>query len=469
MVATSYKGGGGVAPELLQEALTYARRRGAHFAEVYLETRLDRSITLEEGRIRAASGGTTLGAGVRAIRGSTVGYSHTSDLSRESLMEAVEAACSLFHASESSQAPVAIATERPSEAAEADALDLSLVRDLLFDLEQTARQAPKRISQVRASAAQSIKQVLVVNSEGLLKDSSEARARVSVEVVASADSGLQVGYDTLALRVPLAELASRDVQAVARRARDIAVAKLEARPAPSGRLPVVLAAGSGGILFHEACGHGLEADHVIKGASAFKGKLGERVAPEYVTLVDDATMAEFWGGLESDDEGNPGRRVVLIDSGVLVSYMVDRLRAPFFAATPSNGRRQSYKHPPMVRMTNTFLLPGKESPERLIEETRKGILVRKLAGGQVNTTTGDFVFGTMEAYLIEDGRVTAPLRDCNLTGNGPEVLASIEAVADDFDMSPGTCGKDGQLVPVGCGQPTLRVSSMTVGGTASEA
>ncbi len=231
---------------------------------------------------------------------------------------------------------------------------------------------------------------------------------------------------------------------------------------------VVLAPGSGGVLFHEACGHGLEADHIAKGSSVFAGRIGEAVASPLVTLVDDGAFDRGWGSCDFDDEGQPASRSVLVQDGVLTDYMWDRLRARTeHRSSSGNGRRQSYRHLPMVRMTNTYVLPGAEDPEEVIAQTPKGVYVRKLGGGQVNTVTGDFVFGMTEAYLIENGAVGEPLRDANLIGNGPEVLRNVDVVASDFGIEPGTCGKDGQLAPVGCGQPTLRVTEVTIGGTSS--
>jgi TldD protein len=233
-------------------------------------------------------------------------------------------------------------------------------------------------------------------------------------------------------------------------------------------VPVVIKQGTGGVLFHEACGHGLEADHIAKDVSVFTGRVGELVASPLVTLVDDGTMGPEWGSISIDDEGHPAGRNVLIQDGVLTDYMWDWLRARKEGRVSSgNGRRQSYQHLPMVRMTNTYVLAGTEDPEEIVRQTARGVYVAQLGGGQVNTATGDFVFGMTEAYLIEDGRITEPLRDANLIGNGPEVLRNIDVVGNDFAMgNPGTCGKNGQGVPVGDGQPTLRVKSLTVGGTA---
>ena len=234
-------------------------------------------------------------------------------------------------------------------------------------------------------------------------------------------------------------------------------------------MPVVIKNGTGGVLFHEACGHGLEADHVQKGASVYAGKVGELVASPLVTLVDDGTMAGEWGTLAIDDEGHPTRRNVLIEDGVLTDYMWDHIRSRKQGRGPSgNGRRQSYMHLPMVRMTNTFVMDGPDDADDIVRSTEHGVYVSHLGGGSVNTATGDFVFGMNEAYLIENGEITDPLREGNLIGNGPQVLRDIDMLANDFAMgNPGTCGKDGQGVPVGDGQPTLRVKSLTIGGTAA--
>jgi TldD protein len=260
-----------------------------------------------------------------------------------------------------------------------------------------------------------------------------------------------------------------DVEQHARKVAQQALTKLNARPAPSGTMPVVIGPGGGGVLFHEACGHGLEADLVGKGASVFRGRKGQQVASPLVTLVDDGTMGEEWGCFAIDDEGTPAQRNVLIEDGVLTDYMYDFLRSRKEGRQRSgNGRRQSYQHLPMVRMTNTFLMAGEDEPTDIVAATERGVYVKALGGGQVNTATGDFVFGMTEAYLIENGEITDPLREGNLIGNGPEVLTMIEAIGNDFAMGPpGMCGKDGQGVPVGDGVPTLRVTALTIGGTAA--
>jgi TldD protein len=322
---------------------------------------------------------------------------------------------------------------------------------------------------VSAVYADGRRQILVANSDGVLAADDQVKTRFGVSCVAVGDTGLQTGRESIGATLGWELFDRYDVDELARLAAERAIRKLSARPAPSGAVPVVIKSGGGGVLFHEACGHGLEADLVGRDASVFRGRRGEQVASPLVTLVDDGTMGPEWGAIAIDDEGHPGGRNVLIENGVLTDYMFDWLRARKEGRQSSgNGRRQSYQHLPMVRMTNTYVLGGTEDPEEIVRQTPTGVYVAQLGGGQVNTATGDFVFGMTEAYLIEEGRITDPLRDANLIGNGPDVLRNIDVVGNDFAMgSPGTCGKDGQGVPVGDGQPTLRVTALTVGGTAA--
>jgi len=340
--------------------------------------------------------------------------------------------------------------------------------ELLGAADDAARSAGSSVSQVMVGVGDSRRRILVANSLGTYADDDLVRTRFNVMCVATGDTGMQTGYEPIAKTSGYEMFDDADVTVAAVKAARQALTKLEARPAPTGELPVVLAGGSGGILFHEACGHGLEADAILKQASVYAGRVGELVASPLVTLVDDGTMDLEWGAIAIDDEGNPAARNVLIENGILTDYMWDWLQSTKDGRRSSgNGRRESYQCLPLVRMTNTFLLAGTEDPDEIIAQTPYGIYVAQLSGGQVNTATGDFTFGTSEAYLIEDGKITAPLRDCQLIGNGPEILSRVDAVGTDFAMTPGSCGKDGQTVPVGCGQATMRVSGMTVGGTAA--
>ncbi|MGH9282426.1 MAG: TldD/PmbA family protein, partial [Acidimicrobiales bacterium] len=355
---------------------------------------------------------------------------------------------------------------RPEDVAKARKVELLLKAD---DAARSGGGAGP-VKQVSAGYADSSRRIQVANSDGLLADDEVVRTRFGVSVVAVGDTGMQTGYETVARTMGFEIFDELDVAQVAEKARLRALTKLAARPAPSGLVPVVIAAGRGAVLFHEACGHGLEADHIEKKSSVYHGRVGEAVASPRVTLVDDGTMGREWGAFTIDDEGRPAQRNVLIEDGVLTEYMWDHLRSRKAgrSASSGNGRRQSYQSLPMVRMTNTYLRAGEEDPDELVRQTPHGVYVAQMGGGQVNTATGDFVFGMTEAYLIENGELTHPLRDANLIGNGPEVLRNIDAVANDFAMAGGggMCGKNGQAVPVGMGQPTLRVTGVTVGGTA---
>jgi TldD protein len=286
--------------------------------------------------------------------------------------------------------------------------------------------------------------------------------------VAVGDTGMQTGMEAPGFTVGFEFFDDHAPEDIAHIAAARALSKLNARPAPSGKVPVVLKRGAGGVLFHEACGHGLEADLVGRDASVFRGRVGEQVASPLVTLVDDGRLAKEWGAFGIDDEGAPAQRNVLIQDGVLTDYMWDLVRARKEGrASSGNGRRETYQHLPMVRMTNTFLEAGADDPDDIIRQTPYGLYCVALGGGQVNTATGDFVFGITEAYMIEDGQITEPVRAAQLIGNGPETLLGVDMVGNDFDTWAGTCGKDGQGVPVSSGQPTLRIRELTVGGTAA--
>ncbi len=460
-------------PPVLERVLSEALRSGGDFAEVFAEDRSSSSAVLDDGRVEELSSGRERGAGIRVVVGETTGFAHTADLSEAGLLRAAEAASAVARSAPGGT-PAAVTgpltgTTRSGDGDEprwrAGSKAESL--ELLQRADDAGRSAGGAISQVQAACGTSVRRVLIANSDGLLAGDEQARTRFSVSCVAVGDSGLQTGFESAARTLGFELFDEISVEELARMAAERALAKLEARPAPSGELPVVLAGGSGGILFHEACGHGLEADHIVKDASVYTGKIGQRVASPLVTLVDDGTVGSEWGTFAVDDEGRPAQRNVLIEDGILTDYLWDYLRARKEGRVSSgNGRRQTYQHLPMVRMTNTFLLPGTDDAEEIVAQTPHGVYVAKLGGGQVNTTTGDFVFGTTEAYLIEGGRITEPLRDANLIGNGPEILTRIDAVATDFAMTPGTCGKDGQSVPVGCGQATMRLTGVTIGGTA---
>jgi TldD protein len=455
---------------VLERVLGEALRRGGDLAEVFAEDRRATSARLDDGRVEELTSGRDRGAGIRVVVGESVGFAHTADLSEPGLLAAAAAASAAARGSGGEARSVSLDGSRlGTRSSEAAGPSKRAKVELLRRADEAARSASGAIRQVGVSYGDGRRQVLVANSDGLLATDETTRTRLAVQVVASGDTGMQTGFEAVANTVGFELFDDHPPEEVAATAARRALVKLSARPAPAGTLPVVLAKGSGGVLFHEACGHGLEADLVAKGASVFAGRREERVASPLVTLVDDGRVSQQWGTSAIDDEGHPASRNLLIEDGVLTGYMRDLLRGRKEGDHSSgNGRRQSYRHLPMVRMTNTFLLAGEDDPDDIVASTEHGVFVARLGGGQVNTATGDFVFGMAESYLIEDGRITAPLREGNLIGNGPDVLRAIDAVGRDFALSPGggTCGKDGQGVPVGLGQPTLRVAAITVGGTA---
>lgn len=458
--------------DVIRQTLSTALRTGGDFAEIFVEDKVSSNALFDDGKVENLSSGRDRGAGIRVIVGETTGFAHTADLSAAGLAEAAEAAGAAARSGGGGVKEIALTRQAAPRPNEIEILPEEVAKarkvELLRRANDAARGAGGSITQVTARYGDSRRRILVANSDGLLTEDDQVRTLFTVMAVASGDTGMQTGYQSMGRTIGFELFDRYDVADLAREAAERALLKLAARPAPSGTMPVVMGPGGGGVLFHEACGHGLEADLVAKGASVFAGRVGERVADPRITLVDDGTMAEEWGALAIDDEGSLGSRNVLIQDGILTDYMWDLLRSRKEGRPRSgNGRRQSYKHLPMVRMTNTYVLAGPDDPAQIVADTPSGVYVAHLGGGQVNTATGDFVFGMTEAYLIENGEITEPIREGNLIGNGPSVLSSIDTVGHDFAMgSPGMCGKDGQGVPVGDGIPTMRVPALTIGGTA---
>ncbi len=457
---------------VLSRVLQTALKTGGDFAEIFAEDRRTSNAVLDDGKVEELTSGRDRGAGIRVVVGETTGFAHTADLSENGLRSAAEAAAAAARSGGGGTKVVDL-TRRSAprwneiRVAPEDVAKATKV-EVLKRADAAARAASGAIKQVSARYGDARRRILVANSDGLLAGDDQVRTLFAVTAVATGDTGMQTGYESTGFTLGYELIEDLDIDAFAGVAAQRALTKLRARPAPSGSIPVVINHGSGGVMFHEACGHGLEADLVGKDASVYRNRVGELVASPLVTLVDDGTMGPEWGSFSVDDEGHPAGRNTLIQDGVLTDYMWDFLRARKEKRESSgNGRRESYRHLPMVRMTNTFVTNGTEDPEAIIRDTPHGVYVAKLGGGQVNTATGDFVFGMTEAYMIENGEITDPIRDANLIGNGPEVLQNIDVVGNDFAMGgPGTCGKDGQGVPVGDGNPTLRVRAMTVGGTA---
>ncbi len=456
----------------INRVLSTALDGGADFSEIFAEDVQRSSVNFDDGKIENLASSRDRGAGIRVIAGESTGFAHTADISEAGLLAAARAARDAARAGGSGTRTVEVApldiAAAPVEIRPED-IDKATKVSTVRTADDVARAHDPAITQVSARYGDNRRRILVANSDGILAEDDQTRTNFAVNCVATGDAGLQTGYESAGLSMGYELFGRHDVADMARAAATRAMTKLEARPAPSGTLPVVIGPGSGGVLFHEACGHGLEADLVRKGASAFRDRIGQQVASELVTIIDDGTMADEWGHFAIDDEGMPAASNVLIENGVLVDYMWDGNRARQTGRQSSgNGRRQSYRHLPMVRMTNTYLAGGESDPADIIAGVDYGVYVARLGGGQVNTASGDFTFGMTEAYLIENGKITAPLREGQLIGNGPKVLQLIDAVGNDFEMGPpGTCGKDGQGVPVGDGVPTLRVTELTIGGTAA--
>jgi TldD protein len=455
--------------ELVQQVLRAARSRGGAFAEVFVEEKSSTSIRLDDGRIEELTTGLDRGAGVRVGIGTSYGYAYSNRLDPDSLLQAAHAAAASVREGEPGdivdlrepEPPVTHTAQRPAEGIPA-ATKVAWLREA----DEIARSVSSEVRQVVGSYGDSLQRVLVATSDGRWVTEERPRIRLVAQVVAARDGGIQTGHHGPAGLAGVEFFDSHPVRETAEIAARRAVTMLDSVPAPAGEMTVVLGPGCGGVLFHEACGHPLESDIVDKEASVYRGRIGERLASPLVTGVDDATLPNEWGSFSFDDEGVPAQRTVLFEDGVLRGWMYDRLRAKKEGVESSgNGRRQSYAHAPVPRMTNTYILNGETSPEDVVADTTEGVYVTAMGGGQVNPATGDFVFGVAEGFLIEDGKLTKPVRGANLIGRAIEVMSAVDAVANDFDTWEGVCGKDGQMVPVGSGSPTIRIARLTVGGT----
>ena len=435
---------------------------------MFVEQRRSTSLSLEDGRVERVMAGTEQGAGIRVVSGLSTAFAYTDDISPEGLDRAAEAAAAVARGG----GPGAAIDLREIARGEQpvlqppDGVDMGRKVALLTEADEVARGVSPEIRQVTAGYAEAIQTILVAASDGTLARDRRTRVRGMVQAVAARGDQVQSGFEAPGAAMGFEFFAAGAMGEAARLAADRARLLLDARPAPAGTMPVVIGNDFGGVLFHEASGHGLEADAVAKRASVFAGRVGTLVASPLVTAVDDGTVDNAWGTLRIDDEGVPTRRNVLIEEGVLTGYMYDRLRARQDGRPPTgNGRRQSYQHIPLPRMTNTYILPGEQTVAELIAATPRGLYAKRLGSGQVNPVTGDFVFAVTEGYLIESGRVTAPVRGATIIGNGPAALRMVDMVADDLGLAPGTCGKEGQSLAVSVGQPHLRISQLTVGGT----
>jgi TldD protein len=451
-----------VAARVLGRALAH----GGEFAEVFAERRGGLTMTIDESRIESVQAGGEEGAGVRVLSGGTTYFAHVDGLDPAELERAAEEAASALRAERAEPRSLSAVASAP-QPIERRPEDVPVERkaELLRELDQRARGAGGEVAQATASYMEARRQVAVANSQGLLSGDDRTRTRIAAQVVARRGERVETGAETLGGHRGF-ELLEDDPAQIAEAAARKALTLLDAGPAPTGSMPVVVGGGFGGVLFHEMTGHGLEADHVQKGASVYAGKLGESVAQPLLNAYDDGRLPGEWGSDAIDDEGTPTQKTRVIEDGRLVSFLYDRQRAGRDGvASTGNGRRESFRHLPIPRMTNTYIAPGEAEPEAIIGEVERGFYAVSFAGGQVEPATGDFVFGVNEGYLIEGGRVTRPCRGATLIGNCLEALAAIDAVGNDFWMKIGMCGKGGQKIPVGTGQGHVRIAALTIGGT----
>ena len=443
------------------------------YADLYFQYSRSEAWSLDEGIVKSGSFNIDQGVGVRAISGEKTAFAYSDDISARALGDAAHAVRAIAAAGQAGTLPALQAVKAARSLYVPNDPIASLPADakvrLLERLEGYARAIDSRVVQVMASLAGEYEVVLVAGSDGRLAADIRPLVRCSVSVIVEENGKREQGGAGGGGRFDFAYFDDEILQRYAKEAVHQAVVNLHAAPAPAGQMTVVLGSGWPGILLHEAVGHGLEGDFNRKGSSAFSGRIGQRVAAKGVTVIDDGTIADRRGSLNFDDEGNPTQRNVLIEDGILKGYMQDSLNARLMGVAPTgNGRRESFAHLPLPRMTNTMMLAGEHDPQETIASVKKGIYAANFGGGQVDITSGKFVFSMSEAYLIEDGKVTRPIKGATLIGNGPDALTRVSMIGNDLKLDPGvgTCGKDGQSVPVGVGQPTLRIDGLTVGGTA---
>ena len=441
------------------------------YADLYFQYARSEAWSLEEGIVKSGSFNIEQGVGVRAISGEKTAFAYSDDISLPALTSAARATRAIASAGSEKTLSLMSGAGTPTLYAAADPIaslaDTEKVK-LLERLEQFARAEDSRVKEVMAHIAGSWETILVARSDGHLAADVRPLVRVSVSVIMEQDGKREQGSSGGGGRFDYRYFTDEVLRDYAKKAVHQASVNLRAKPAPAGSMTVVLGNGWPGILLHEAIGHGLEGDFNRKGSSAFAGRIGERVAAPGVTVVDDGTIADRRGSLSIDDEGNPTQRTVLIEDGILQGYIQDSLNARLMKVAPTgNGRRESFAHLPMPRMTNTYMLNGDKSPEEIIASVKHGLYAANFGGGQVDITSGKFVFSAAEAYMIEDGRITYPVKGATLIGNGPDVLTRVSMIGNDMALDPGVgiCGKEGQSVPVGVGQPTLRIDGLTVGGT----
>lgn len=453
---------------ILQKLIKKALSNGGEYADIFIEHRKSTAIQLEDDKIEKVIAGATAGIGIRLIYNGKTAYAYSNDFSEDILMELAD---TVSKAASGAEKDIVVDMKRRSPEViflirkYPETIPMSKKTDLVKVGNDAARKFDQRIKQVNVMYRDSMQKVKIYTSEGFVSEDERVYTLGMVQVIAIDGEVIQTGYEPVSGLIGYELFDDNPMDGVALKAAKRAVMMLKAKRAPGGRMPVVISSEAGGTMIHEAIGHGLEADLAQQGLSVYSKKIGQQVASTAITVIDDATLPNKRGSFSFDDEGTPSKRNVLVKDGILQGYMYDKYTAMVDrTSSTGNGRRESYEHKPVPRMTNTFIAPGSLSQDEVIRSVNKGLMVKKMGGGQVNTVTGDFVFEVQEGYIIENGMIGEPVRGATLIGSGPEVLKSIDMVASDLGFSVGTCGKDGQGVPVSDAMPTLRIPEMVVGG-----
>ena len=454
--------------QLIDKILTEALSTGGDFAEIFVEKKSSSNLFMIDGKVESSISGRDFGIGIRIFKGLFSVYGYTNDMNEESLLKATKKIASSISGTKEDITINLIKQDieninkiqiYPQDIKKSEKIELMKIAS------HSAKDYDKHISQVRVSLGDVKQNILIANSEGLFTTDERVRGRISIESVASDGNDMQTGRVSPGASAGFEFFRNMDIEAQAREASRIAKTMLFASYAPSGKFPVVIDNRFGGVIFHEACGHGLEASSVAKGNSIFAGKMGQMIASPLVSAVDDGTLPNEWGSLTIDDEGYKTQRNLLIENGILKGYLVDKLNGRRMGIkSTGSGRRESYKYAPTSRMTNTFILNGKSSFDEIIKNTEYGIYAKNMGGGSVNPATGDFNFAVMEGYIIRNGKICEPVRGATLIGNGGEVLKKIDMVGNNLGFGQGMCGSSSGSIPTNVGEPTIRVSEITVGG-----
>ncbi len=463
----------GVNTGMIRRTLEKGLSRGGDFSEVYLQHKIEHWVGMEDNEINRAYSTVDLGAGIRVLKGDATGFAYCEDLTEEALLAAAETAAAVADSKATAEAQSLAAVKVESRySVDVPWTDVGIDKKLpiIERANQKARARDKRVIKVTVFLSDTTSRILVANSEGLLVEDDQPMALLFANCVAHDKGKTEIGYEIDSSRDGLSFFTYQLIDRLAHNAADHTVVLFDAVEAPVGELPVVLAPGISGILLHEAMGHGFEADFNRKGISIYAGRIGKKVAADTVTILDDGTNGRLRGSINIDDEGTPGQRTVLVENGVLRSYLHDRISANHYKVkSTGSGRRQSFRYPPVPRMRNTYMTSGTSNPEEIIKSVKKGLYAEKFSNGQVNIGAGDFTFFLKHGRLIEDGKLTRVVKDANLIGSGPKVLENVMMVGDDmaFESGGGTCGKDGQGVPVGFGLPTVKCGAISIGGRRS--